>query len=61
MKTTIELEENDIFFLTTYLIRINEEVGSTINSADDEDKVTSNMKSINKAVADIKEMFKIEF
>jgi hypothetical protein len=60
-KLKMELNENDLYMLEVFLMRLDEEIGSTINSVDNQTTVLNNMRRCNNVLHDIKEMFDIEF
>ncbi|WP_291625955.1 hypothetical protein [Clostridium sp.] len=47
--------------LETLLMKLDIEIGSTINSKDDADIVLNNMKRANKILQEIKELYNIKF
>lgn len=57
----MKLKQEHVDMLTKYLMDLDVEIGSTINSANNEKKVLKNMKSANRILKDIKDMFEIEF
>lgn len=47
--------------LETLLMKLDIEIGSTINSKDDADIVLNNMRRANKILQEIKELYNIKF
>ena len=60
-KLKMELDSQDIDTIEKLLMDLDTEVGSTINSADDKEKVYHNMANINYILNDLKNFFDIKF
>jgi len=60
-KLKMELDSQDIDTIEKLLMDLDTEVGSTINSVDDKEKVYHNMANINYILNDLKTFFNIKF
>ena len=57
----LDKTQNRIDKLETLLMKLDIEIGSTINSNDDANVVLNNMKRANQILQEIKELYNIKF